>query len=131
MSKTPNKAHWAWTCVDCGMQGTVPEALPSVGDSENYATKRAERQHAKKRTLENCRSNSGIIRVDKIPDKLTRIRLDASKTAARYDEIVKLRMLILGLIDDCDLEEAHRRLEQWRKKAEQMSKGWGAKGDCA
>lgn len=127
------KAHWAWACVDCNATGTVIAAPREVGDTEDYATKRAEREHRKrvnKGLL--CREPNGCIRVDRVPDKITRIRLDESKTAERYDEIVKLRMLLLDIgemIDDRGMLAKEGGLSINRKIVAESAR-WGRKGDC-
>lgn len=57
-------------------------------------------------------------------DVLVALRNDAARTAARYDEILALRMLLLDMLEDEDLPE------QWQEEIERRSRAWGAPGDC-
>ena len=52
---------------------------------------------------------------------------DASKTAARYHEIVALRMLLLDILDEFEDQQHYRAL---RKRINHKAKTWGKKGDC-
>ena len=65
----------------------------------------------------------GLTRQEKQAAHLARIRNDESLTAARYDEIIKLRMLLLDIMEtaECDL---------LRRRIEKAAAGWGKKGDC-
>lgn len=129
------KEHWAWACVDCSMTGVVSCAPKEVGDTEDYARTRAEAQHRRRNntigdSVKACRNASGTIRVEKIPALTERIKNDASKAAARYDEIVKLRLFISDVesryADELPPDLRARLLDD----VENLSKGWGEEGDC-
>jgi hypothetical protein len=102
-----------------------------ASDTEEYARIRAERKHARGNKHHRCGSSIGCIRVDKIPERLTRIRNDETKTAARYDEIIALRMLLMDINDAIDesgmFPDVAERLKQ---KIVERAKRWGKKGDC-
>ncbi len=64
--------------------------------------------------------------------KLDQIRNDGSRTVARYDEIIKLRTLLLDLMEEADRQEPPLTGVEIRliDKVKEMSKKWGKKGDC-
>lgn len=50
------------------------------------------------------------------------LRNDVTKTAARYDEIIALRMLLLDVLEDTEYVDIER--------IRRASMRWGKKGDC-
>jgi hypothetical protein len=68
----------------------------------------------------------GKTKAEKHADYIERLRNDESLTAARYDEIIKLRMLLLEFLDyglDSEMARFHNRIAE-------LSNTWGKKGDC-
>lgn len=120
--RTSDKAHWSWACVHCNLTGVVRAALSKDKDTEARAHYFARRYH---KQMAGCANE--CIRVDYIPDRATRMRLDESKTAARYDEIIKLRMLLLDVLEDLgEFTSGTTRMDHIEKLAQK----WGKKGDC-
>ena len=67
--------------------------------------------------------------------ELAALRTDTAKTAARYDEILHLRMLLLDVLDDVDSshDDDEGRIHVSRATVEQIrrdAKRYGRKGDC-
>lgn len=58
------------------------------------------------------------------------IRDDVSRTAARYDEIIKLRMMLLDIADIAGTIAHEPELERVRIRILNRAKRWGRKGDC-
>lgn len=86
------------------------------------------KSHAKR--WETRRANygsSGLGKSKYQQDKLWEIRNDPKMTAIRYDEIIKLRMLLLDILED--LEEAGE--DGMADRIKYHSKKWGNPGDCA
>jgi hypothetical protein len=112
----------------------VPRALQSVGDTVDYATVRAERAHQRilQRYRLGCHSGpTGCIRVDPVAPIQERIRNDETLTAARYDEIVELRMLLMDIDEMLDESGMFPDvLSRIRKPIQDRVKKWGKKGDC-
>lgn len=124
---TPDAAHWAWICVDCGASGTLP-LLIGQNDTEKRAEERAGVAHQRRKLI--CRSHLGCLRLDRIPDKATRLRKDESKTAARYDEIIKLRQFIWQIEEDYADELMPDLRGRLLRDIKALSAGWGKEGDC-
>lgn len=62
---------------------------------------------------------------------IERIRKDRSKTAERYDEIIRLRMLLMDVLDTVEVgDEFFDPMGGLRQRIEQQAKKWGLKGDC-
>lgn len=68
---------------------------------------------------------------------LEAMRNDPSKTAARYDEIVRLRMMLMDveemivrIVDDLCPGAQQRQLERARSSILKAARRWGRKGDC-
>ena len=56
--------------------------------------------------------------------RIQRLRLDPEKTAARYDEIIKLRMSLLNM------QERFASIDEVYIMIKTLSESWGKKGDC-
>lgn len=68
----------------------------------------------------------GMTKQEKQARRLEDLRNDPALTAARYDEIIKLRMLLLEFLDyglDHEMASFHNRIVD-------LSNTWGKKGDC-
>lgn len=74
----------------------------------------------------------GKTKAEKHADHIERLRNDPDLTAARYDEIVKLRMLLLDILDDLkdDWGEYALGAKNMAGRIEHFAKTWGKKGDC-
>jgi hypothetical protein len=57
-------------------------------------------------------------------------RDDPAKTSARYDEIIKLRMMLLDIADIAGTIAHEPELERDRIRIVNRAKHWGRKGDC-
>jgi hypothetical protein len=68
-------------------------------------------------------------RLAKASNELIALRNDGTKTAARYDEIIKLRMFILD-IEAAMRQRGDERDEEQLRKIDKLAQFWGAKGDC-
>lgn len=65
----------------------------------------------------------GFTKQEKQARHIERIRGDRDQTEARYDEIIKLRMLLLDIMETAECDALARRIER-------ASATWGKKGDC-
>jgi hypothetical protein len=67
---------------------------------------------------------------------IERIRQDTTQAAARYQEILDLRMLLLDILDavdgldDDDRARRSRDLQHAMQDIRRRARAWGKKGDC-
>lgn len=69
----------------------------------------------------------------KLLQRLEELKNDPTKTAARYDEVIKLRMHLLDILEDnrlLELVEQYPWIANIRLRIAKESKMWGRKGDC-
>jgi hypothetical protein len=69
------------------------------------------------------------LKIARAEQKLIAIRNDETKTAARYDEIITLRMKLLDILDELERDQIIEG-NKWIPRIEEMAKKWGKKGDC-
>lgn len=81
------------------------------------------------------RQNDYKRKLSTVENHLIALRLDTTKTAARYDEIIQLRMLLLDILEGTATLELSEgidkdRIDRYRQRIEETSVKWGRKGDC-
>lgn len=110
---------------------TVSTACPYC-PHHPWKTLRGMKDHVRSKHLEHYHSwllaagLRGMTKQEKQARRLEELRNDPRFTAARYDEVIKLRMLLLEFLDyglDSEMARFHNRILD-------LSKTWGKKGDC-